>query len=154
MLSEHLRAWLDRERLDRLLRTAEEIHSSVDTDAVTSSLAHSAKELLRADAWVGTTAPDTDERGVKLPLSDDQEQWLVVSGRKGVSGFDSDDVQLLEAIGAIGASALENAHLVSQIRHQATHDRLTGLPNQLLFEDRVNEAVQRALGDCARSWPS
>jgi diguanylate cyclase (GGDEF)-like protein len=127
------------------LRTAEEIHSSVDTDAVTSSLAHSAKELLRArDAWVGTTAPDADERGVKLPLSDDQEQWLVVSGRKGVSGFDADDVQLLEAIGAIGASALENAHLVSQIRHQATHDRLTGLPNQLLFEDRVNQAVQRA----------
>ena len=58
VLGEHLRARLDRERLDRLLRTAEEIHSSVDTDAVTSSLAHSAKELLRArDAWVGTTAP-------------------------------------------------------------------------------------------------
>ena len=102
---------------------------------------------------MGTTAPDTDERGVKLPLSDDQEQWLVVSGRKGVSGFDSDDVQLLEAIGAIGASALENAHLVSQIRHQATHDRLTGLPNQLLFEDRVNQRSNRC-GDCARSWPS
>ncbi len=145
VLGEHLRARLDRERLHRLLRTAEEIHSSVDTDAVTGSLAHSAKELLRArDAWVGTTAPELEERGVRLPLSDDQEQWLVVSGRKGVSGFDSDDVQLLEAIGAIGASALENAHLVSQIRHQATHDRLTGLPNQLLFEDRVNQAVQRA----------
>jgi diguanylate cyclase (GGDEF)-like protein len=145
VLSEHLRARLDRERLRRLLRTAEEVHSSVDTDAVTSSLAHSAKELLRArDAWVGTTSPAPDERGVRLPLSDDQEQWLVVSGRKGVSGFDADDVQLLEAIGTIGASALENAHLVSQIRHQATHDRLTGLPNQLLFEDRVNQAVQRA----------
>ena len=68
----------------------------------------------------------------------------MVGGRKGMSGFNPEDVQLLEAIGAIGASALENAHLVSQIRHQATHDRLTGLPNQLLFEDRVNQAVQRA----------
>ena len=38
---------VDRERTStRLLRTAEEYHSSVDTDAVTSSLAHSAKELL------------------------------------------------------------------------------------------------------------
>ena len=81
---------------------------------------------------------------MRLPISDDHEQWLVVGGRKGMSGFDPEDVQLLEAIGAIGASALENAHLVSQIRHQATHDRLTGLPNQLLFEDRVNQAVQRA----------
>ncbi len=145
VLSEHLRARLDRERLNRLLRTAEEVHSSVDPDAVTSALVHSAEELLHArEAWVGTVPPHEDERGVRLPVSDDQEQWLVVSGRKGVSGFNADDTQLLDAIGAIGASALENAHLVSQIRHQATHDRLTSLPNQLLFEDRVNQAVQRA----------
>ena len=103
------------------------------------------------DAWLGSSHLREEERGVRLVLSDDEEQWLVVSGRKGISGFTAEDVQLLEAIGAIGASALENAHLVSQIRHQATHDRLTGLPNQLLFEDRVNQAVQRArrLG---RSW--
>ena len=81
---------------------------------------------------------------MRLPISDDDQQWLVVGGRKGMAGFDTHDVQLLEAIGAIGASALENAHLVSQIRHEATHDRLTSLPNQLLFEDRVNQAVQRA----------
>ncbi len=93
---------------------------------------------------MGSQPPGAEERGVRLPVSDDQEHWLVVGGRKGMSGFDAADVQLLEAIGAIGSSALENAHLVSQIRHQATHDRLTGLPNQLLFEDRVNQAVQRA----------
>ncbi len=149
VLGEHLRARLDRERLDRLLRTAEEVHSSIDTASVTRSLVHSAQELLHArDAWVGPSAPEPEERGVRLVLSDDEEQWLVVSGRKGVSGFNDEDVHLLEAIGAIGASALENAHLVSQIRHQATHDRLTGLPNQLLFEDRVNQAVQRRVG-CA-----
>ena len=145
VLGEHLRARLDRERLDRLLRTAEEVHSSIDSHDVTRSLANSAKELLHArDAWIGTSPPAEEERGVRLPMSDDDEQWLVVGGRKGMSGFDTADVQLLEAIGAIGASALDNAHLVSQIRHQATHDRLTSLPNQLLFEDRVNQAVQRA----------
>ena len=145
VLGEHLRARLDRERLDRLLRTAEEVHSSIDSHDVTRSLANSAKELLHArDAWIGTSPPAEEERGVRLPVSDDDEQWLVVGGRRGMSGFDTADVQLLEAIGAIGASALENAHLVSQIRHQATHDRLTSLPNQLLFEDRVNQAVQRA----------
>ena len=127
------------------MRTAEEVHSSIDSHDVTRSLANSAKELLHArDAWIGTSPPAEEERGVRLPVSDDDEQWLVVGGRKGMSGFDTADVQLLEAIGAIGASALENAHLVSQIRHQATHDRLTSLPNQLLFEDRVNQAVQRA----------
>ncbi|HTN78822.1 MAG TPA: hypothetical protein VMK16_04030, partial [Acidimicrobiales bacterium] len=88
VLGEHLRARLDRERLDGLLRTAEEVHSSIDSHDVTRSLANSAKELLHArDAWIGTSPPSDAERGVRLPVSDDDEQWLVVGGRKGMSGF-------------------------------------------------------------------
>lgn len=40
----------------------------------------------------------------------------------------------------------ERLALEGQLREQAVHDRLTGLPNQALFEDRVQQALLRAAG--------
>ena len=42
---------------------------------------------------------------------------------------------------AVGSSALDNAGLVDQLKHEAFHDALTGLPNQLLFEETVSLAL-------------
>jgi diguanylate cyclase (GGDEF)-like protein len=42
------------------------------------------------------------------------------------------------------ATALENIHLVDEIRRQAFTDDLTGLPNHLLFRDRAAQALARA----------
>lgn len=39
---------------------------------------------------------------------------------------------------------LERERAEAQVRHQATHDMLTGLPNRTLFHDRLNTAMQRA----------
>ncbi|MDF1615526.1 bifunctional diguanylate cyclase/phosphodiesterase [Desulfurivibrio dismutans] len=38
----------------------------------------------------------------------------------------------------------EVTQAMEQLRHQATHDRLTGLPNRELFQDRLRQAVHRA----------
>ncbi len=38
----------------------------------------------------------------------------------------------------------EQKELEERLRLQATHDHLTGLPNRLLFEDRLNSAINRA----------
>ena len=39
---------------------------------------------------------------------------------------------------------LERERMEAVMRHQATHDPLTGLPNRTLFGDRLNGAIQRA----------
>jgi diguanylate cyclase (GGDEF)-like protein len=38
----------------------------------------------------------------------------------------------------------ERQRIEAQVRHQATHDMLTGLPNRTLFHDRLEAAMQRA----------
>lgn len=39
----------------------------------------------------------------------------------------------------------ERQRVEVQVRHQATHDRLTGLPNRTLYHDRLQTAIQRGV---------
>jgi diguanylate cyclase (GGDEF)-like protein len=51
---------------------------------------------------------------------------------------------VLRGLSGQGAMAICNARLVDQIRHQALHDGLTGLPNRMLVLDRVEQALAKA----------
>jgi diguanylate cyclase (GGDEF)-like protein len=51
-------------------------------------------------------------------------------------------VQSLEHVVAIRTEGLEAAN--RQLRHLATHDALTGLPNRVLLDDRLAQAIVRA----------
>jgi diguanylate cyclase (GGDEF)-like protein len=88
---------------------------------------------------------------------------LLVAGRFGdVTTFSGSDVALLETFARHVATSLERGRLEEtlrqvtdlkeQLRHQALHDALTGLPNRTLFLDRARQAVDVA----ARShvWPA
>lgn len=56
----------------------------------------------------------------------------------------------LEAVADHVSAALQNAGLIQQVRHQALHDPLTGLPNQTLFRDRAEGALARARRRCSQ----
>ena len=60
---------------------------------------------------------------------------------------DDDVPQLLAGLRGFAdhaATALENAKLLADIRHQALHDGLTDLPNRPLVEDRANQTLAAA----------
>jgi diguanylate cyclase (GGDEF)-like protein len=44
-------------------------------------------------------------------------------------------------VGDQASTALQKARLLETVRHQATHDALTGLPNRVLFLDRLEGAL-------------
>jgi diguanylate cyclase (GGDEF)-like protein len=52
--------------------------------------------------------------------------------------------EALRGLSSQVALAMRNARLIDQIRQQALHDGLTGLPNRMLLLDRVDRALARA----------
>jgi diguanylate cyclase (GGDEF)-like protein len=72
---------------------------------------------------------------------------LSVANRLGdVSTFDDEDARLFETIANHAGVALHNGRLIDRLRHEALHDSLTGLPNRVLFHERVREALSAAKG--------
>ena len=73
------------------------------------------------------------------------------------TSFEPDDLRLLETVANQAAVALENgqleqslhelSRLKEELRHQAFHDSLTGLPNRPAFVDEVELRMSLAAAD-------
>jgi diguanylate cyclase (GGDEF)-like protein len=67
---------------------------------------------------------------------------LTVADRLGqVRTFVHADLQLLETVANHASIALQNGRLIEQLRHDALHDALTGLPNRVQVQRRLGEAL-------------
>jgi diguanylate cyclase (GGDEF)-like protein len=75
---------------------------------------------------------------------------LGVADRSGVvRPFNQEDLRLFETLAHQAGIALENGDLIEQIRHEAKvnehlslHDPLTGLPNRVLFDRTLSDALE------------
>ena len=81
---------------------------------------------------------------------------LVVADRQGdVRTFVQNDVLLLETVANQAGVALRNGELIGQLRHEALHDALTGLPNRTHLQRCLGERWTTSRPDARaapRSW--
>jgi diguanylate cyclase (GGDEF)-like protein/PAS domain S-box-containing protein len=93
-------------------------------------------------------APATKEIGARSGMT------VAIEGREGRFGvlgvqstrlheFNAGDVDFAQSIANVLADALARQATEDDIRHRALHDPLTGLPNRVLFLDRIEQALAR-----------
>lgn len=84
---------------------------------------------------------DEDERNIRPRQS--FEMWREV--KKGLAQeWTPDEIKLAKALGTHLYMAVMQRRVEEMIRHQASHDLLTGLPNRLLFDERLSLALAYA----------
>jgi diguanylate cyclase (GGDEF)-like protein len=85
---------------------------------------------------------------LSFPIIYDGEMygWITVDVTEHPGRLDDngDITERLRGLAGQAAIAVRNARLLDEIRHQALHDSLTGLPNRMLVLDRVNQTMARA----------
>lgn len=89
------------------------------------------KTGMRSGIWVPVTMLRQQPFGVLAVHADE------------VARFGPDEIQFLEAMANVVGSAIERAHAEELLTYQAVHDRLTDLPNRVLFVDRLTTALAR-----------
>ncbi len=117
-------------------------YPNVHSEVFRHDLGSTAAVLPAALAAAGAVA------ALSFPIMYDSEMygWITVDVTDHPERLeDNADIgERLRGLAGQAAIAVRNARLLDEIRHQALHDSLTGLPNRVLVLDRVNQTLARA----------
>jgi diguanylate cyclase (GGDEF)-like protein len=126
---------------------AADAHFSTGTDLGTDPDGHSSLSVVLSRHRIAGIA--------YVPISANGEilGWLAasVTDRATRLANGHDVTARLRGIAGQAATAVRNARLLDQIRHQALHDALTGLPNRALILDRVEQLLARTRRNRSRA---
>jgi diguanylate cyclase (GGDEF)-like protein/PAS domain S-box-containing protein len=83
--------------------------------------------------------------GIGVPVPATPRSFGVLSVQAASRGqFNYEDGVFLKSVANILAAAIARTETEAAIRHQALHDAVTGLPNRILFEDRLTRVLATA----------
>ncbi|MGE5657417.1 MAG: EAL domain-containing protein [Actinomycetota bacterium] len=96
-------------------------------------------EIETEKIWAGRFYPDERNHRPKLSF----EAWRELKKGK-AKEWTADELKLAKSLGIHLYMAVMQRRVESLIRHQASHDQLTGLANRLLFNERLSLALANA----------
>jgi diguanylate cyclase (GGDEF)-like protein len=133
----------ERRRAEDLYGASASVRSGNDVADILDRLRSAAIHLLDAHTArlgpPGTVAPPG-----ALRTAVGTESVLDVVRAGGRRPWTDRDLQVARTLAEVAATAVEKVRLFEEIKRQTLYDALTGLPNQVLFEDRVTHAIAQA----------
>jgi diguanylate cyclase (GGDEF)-like protein len=116
LISARFAALHDRARMKGLYEVTLEANRGLRQQAVLETILGSVRRLLRSpEATLTTDQPSPGQLAAPVTVAEQQQQWLVASGRRRDEPFDDADRSLLRALAAVGSGALSNAELYQQV---------------------------------------
>lgn len=103
---------------------------------------------LDEEPWRGdsarSSAPWRSYHATKLSVGGADFGALVFAARRPHSAIPDLDRELIQLMALFVAAALERSRYAERIAQLAFYDSLTGLPNRVLFEDRIRQTIAAA----------
>jgi diguanylate cyclase (GGDEF)-like protein/PAS domain S-box-containing protein len=103
---------------------------------------------LHEEPWASdpaiSTAPWRAYYGIKLVVNEKDFGAMVFASREPRAALDARDRDLLHMMALFVAAALERVRYAESIEQLAFYDSLTGLPNRVLFDDRMRQTIGAA----------
>ena len=140
---------LNRPDLGRLIEeSVAAVVETLEVDVVTI-FENQPDGTLERRAQAGEYRPGEAVAAVEVPIGSDGNPLGMLSASRS-RPFDERDLDFLTAVAHILSGAIERLRVEQQMRHDALHDSLTGLPNRSLLLDRLHQALARATREGGR----